>query len=322
LNDAERERAAAFEEYLAYVASTDIRVLRYRRTYLPNGLLTPKLARGFVNSPAARFFSRGLFERSSVPFVDHSAELVGQGGNRMQRRFTVRVEPPGISETVIIRRLRVLPFIGKSGRVEGVAVGERSVLGKLAELTNKLTKVYPWPSKAEIVGFVLTGAVPSVPPMRAWRSQKRPGGHFSYETITVEVAWWVRPETVQAAFREARRRMRGSGKNQPIREKALRLFRFVTERSDPIGRLKVGKPPKAGDIMPGELDGWTTDELIADMRYEEHPNGRELVEEWNDTAWVRENSKERRYDPEDHRLLLRDYHRARRALAYAPRRKS
>jgi hypothetical protein len=96
-------------------------------------------------------------------------------------------------------------------------------------------------------------------------------------------------------------------------EKNLKLFRFVTERSDPVGRLKDGKPPNLKGISNSQM--LTTEQLMVDLRYEKHPTGRELVREWNQTEWVIENPGWA-YKPENARILLRDYYRARQAVAY------
>ena len=139
---------------------------------------------------------------------------------------------------------------------------------------------------------------------RVWH-RPRWGEHFSFETITIEVASWVRPETVDAVFREARRLSRGNQKNRPIGEKNLKLFRFVTERSNPIGKLEDGLPTGVEDM--------------ADLRYEKRPQGRELVQRWNQTEWVQEARDDRGYDLEKARVLLRDYRRARRSVAHTSR---
>ena len=128
----------------------------------------------------------------------------------------------------------------------------------------------------------------------------------------MEAAPWVRPETVEAAFREERSKGTKS-KNREIGEKNLKLFRFVVERSDPIGRLKDGKPPNLRGISsPQQL---TTEELIEDLRYEKLPTGRELVEEWNQSEWVEQNPSWA-YSPEHSNNFLRDYRRTQTAVAY------
>jgi hypothetical protein len=55
--------------------------------------------------------------------------------------------------------------------------------------------------------------------------------------------------------------------------------------------------------------------------YDEPPKGRSPLDAWNKTEWVRNNS-EWFYDPDkrgESSRFWRDYHRARRALAYTKR---
>jgi len=119
----------------------------------------------------------------------------------------------------------------------------------------------PRPSKAEIARFVLTGAPASVPPVRTSHSQKvnpypstSPFGGFEYTTITVTAAPWVPLKDVEAAWRKERREVSGDHKYRRIKEKGMKVIRFV-----------------AG--------------------FEEPPKGRRLLEAWNTTEWVKKNPK-------------------------------
>jgi hypothetical protein len=138
---------------------------------------------------------------------------------------------------------------------------------------------------------------------------------FTNERITVEADPWVRPETVEAVFREARRRAEGR-KNRPVGEKNLKLFRFVLRRSNPIGKLKDGSLPNVIDIS--NSDEPMSEKLIENLEYQARPEGRKLVEEWNRSDYVKKNPSWA-YSPEDSRILLRDYRRTLRAVAYTAR---
>jgi hypothetical protein len=293
LNDLERERAAAFEEHVARMAANDFRVRRFRDKVLGGELLTPVQALALIHSPAAWAFSRRQFEQWGIPFTDHTAELIEteeyRADGRVGNSFTVRVEPPGIERTRS-RILRKLPFVDESGYAESITVGERSVLGELAELADKLDAAYPWESKADIVHFVLTGTVSAVPPVKMYYSRKeklgleRSSDSFRYGTITLEVAPWISAKTVEAAYRDAKRQVSRNRKYRRLEEKSLKMIRFV-----------------AG--------------------YDKPPKGRRLLEAWNDTEWVEKNPKWF-YDPDERGAssrFWRDYHRARRALVYEKR---
>jgi len=320
------ERALAFEEYLAKRAATDPKVYRFREKILGGRSLTPEQTRAFVTSPATAFFRRSMFEKQGIPFVKHTAELddykVEREGLRTRHRATVSVEPPGITETVQIsyidssglssifsgenskNRPKGLAYPDEEGYVRHVGAWKRSVLGELHELSNRLTRSYPWQG-VEATWFVLTGEVPAAPPLRT-KYRLHSGMHHTDATITLEVAPWVPEKLVCKAFRDMQRRVLGRN-NQPIRDKNLKLLRFVLERTEPIGLLKEGE----ADVS--DSDWIATDTLIAQLRYEKVPEGRQLVEEWDRQEWVRKNSSWA-YG-QNSRRFWRDYHRARRAIA-------
>jgi hypothetical protein len=298
LDDLERERAAAFEEHVARIAANDFHVRRYRERVLGGKLLNPEQARALFHSPAAQVFSSKQFSNWAIPLVDHTAELKGteetvKGNRVVGGRFTVYVEPPGM-ERAISRRLRELPFVNESGYAESISVGEDSVLGDLAELADKLHATYPWESKPDIVHFVLTGAVPAVPPVRMHYSRKRkpdselsPGG-FSHGTITLEIVPWISAKSVEAAFRDAKRQVSRNRKYRRLEEKSLKMIRFVAQYDE---------PPKGRRL----LEAWNAQELV-----------KKRIE--NDPTWY--------YDPDkrgESSRFWRDYHRARHALVYDKR---
>jgi hypothetical protein len=96
-----------------------------------------------------------------------------------------------------------------------------------------------------------------------------------------------RPELVgqyRAACRDAKRQVSGNRKYRGLKEKSLKMIRFI-----------------AG--------------------YDKPPNGRQLLEAWNATEWVEKDSTWY-YDPDKRgssSRFWRDYHRARRALVYEKR---
>jgi hypothetical protein len=297
LDDLERERAAAFEEHVARIAANDSRVRRFRDKVLGGELLTPEQALTLIHSPAAWGFSLLQFENWGIPLTNHTAELKEseeyRADGRVGNRFTVRVEPPGIERTKS-RILRKLPFVDESGYAENITVGEGSVLGDLAELADRLYATYPWEPKADIVHFVLTGAIPAIPPVRMYYSRKQkldlelsPGG-FSHGTITLEVAPWISAKTVEAAFRDAKRQVSRNRKYRRLEEKSLKMIRFVAQYDE---------PPKGRRL----LEAWNAQELV-----------KKRIE--NDPTWY--------YNPDkrgESSRFWRDYHRARHALVYDKR---
>ena len=307
----EEERAAAFEEYLAYAANFDWDLHRFRDMVLGNRLLTAEQARAFVQSPAARFFGDHSFEfgGGSIPLTSHHATLESyereREGQKVRHRATVSVDPPGITETAekwthepahkVIRRRRnddvgngkPLLFVNTEGRVQTSWVWERSVLEKLRRVSQKLAERYLWQG-AQATMFVLTGEIPARPSLRV--SYERRGADVgsravkvSQGMVTLEVAPWVSAKTVHRAFRAAQSRILDRD-NRPIKEKNLKLFRFVTERLEPTGLFEDGEPR----FPPGE-EGMTEDESIKHGAFEKKPTGRELVREWDALPWVQKN---------------------------------
>jgi hypothetical protein len=300
LDALEQERAVALEEHVARIAADDPLVRYYRDRVLDGELLTEEQAQRFVSSPASGFLSREMFDRLGVSVGDQSTEFTVEYDkpglhHETHPALTLHVKRSGseVRETmsVHLREPAVLFWTEDSEGFGGFVVDTRSVLGELAELVDKLARAYLWPSKAKIANFILTGSVPTVPPARILYSQKStpyapgsPFGGFDYATIDLRVTLSLPPEDVAAIYRKARRVISGDHKYRRIEEKGLKMIQFV-----------------AG--------------------FEEPPKGRSLLEAWNNTEWVKRNPKWS-YDegkPGASSRFWKDYHRARRALAYTKR---
>ena len=115
-------------------------------------------------------------------------------------------------------------------------------------------------------------------------------------------------KAVERAYRTAQKRILRHD-NRPIKEKNLKLFRFVTERLEPTGLFEDGEPR----FPPGE-EGMTEDESIKHGAFEKKPTGRELVREWDALPWVQKNQWT--YG-EDTGRFLRDYKHTKLRIAYS-----
>jgi hypothetical protein len=124
----------------------------------------------------------------------------------------------------------------------------------------------------------------------------------------LEAAPWVSAKTVARAYRSAQRRILHRD-NRPIKEKNLKLFRFVTERLEPTGLFEDGTP----QYPPGE-EWMIEEELIKHGAFEKKPTGHELVREWDAQPWVQDNQWT--YDGNT-RTLWRDYNQTRLRIAYS-----
>jgi hypothetical protein len=318
LGELELERKAALEEYLAMCAACDSEIYLFRKRVLGGETLSKREAWELIRSWAARILPIGLFEAWEIPFIGHTStlddytqELVTKGKRHLA---TITVQPPSITKKVQMttwagisetdkQRLVGLEYPNEEGKVRGVEIWSISLLGELRELGEKLSNRYRW-QPAQAVWFVLTGEIPAAVALQTTRSFVSSMYHRD-TLITVEAAPWVSSKTVERAFRKAQIKTLGSGGGRPPGEKNLKLFRFVTERIEPLGLLEEEKrPPKAPEYL-GEI------ELVANHWYMKAPEGKELVSEWNETypQWSYKS---------DTRRFWRDYNRIRKTVAVGP----
>ena len=310
----EIERAAAIEEYAAKIATTDPDVYTFREKILGGRLLPEEQARAFVTSPATRFLEYSQFEGLGILPLEHNAELRDYTRKRVMGkvRYSSIVSFQGLAVETPVRpvpdtkgHLPRLYYVGEDGYVKSVEASLGSVIYELREIGAQLSERYSW-QEAQATWFVLTGIIPAVQPVRTAYQAKR-SRHFNHGEIILTVAPWVPADVVRNVYRKAQRKVLG-GDNQPLREKNLKLMRFVTERIDPLGGLQDRRREKGWDWRDAE-------EEVPWLEYETMPSGKELVEEWDSQEWVQENPEERAYRG-DTRRFWRDYGRVRRAVAH------
>ncbi len=242
---------------------------------------------------------------------DYRRELSTLG---VRYEASVTVHPPGITQEVSLttytgtsdadkRRPVVIEFPDEEGGISEAGVWSVSLLGELRDLSDKLSQRYRW-EPAQAVWFVLTGEVPAVVVLRATRTFWSSMYHRD-TLITIEASPWVSSNTVEKAFRKAQIKTLGSKGGRPPSVKNLRLFRFVTERIEPLGLFKEGKR------RPGAPEHTRKIELIAGQWYRKDPKARDLVREWNETYphW--------RYEPGTGQFM-KDYKRMRKTVAHGP----
>jgi hypothetical protein len=216
------------------------------------------------------------------------------------------------------RRPLVLKFPDEESGVANHEVWSVSLLGELREVGEKLHKRYRW-HPAEAVWFVLTGETPAVPALTVTRYFPSSMYHHPDRDvlITIEASPWISSRSVARAFRKAQIKTLGSGAGSSPGEKNLKLLRFVIERTDPLGMLEAGsRLPKTPEDEPTEPEqtpeGEPTElELIINLRYVKVPEGKELVNEWNETH------PEWSYGG-DTKNFWRDFNRIRKSVAIGP----
>ena len=320
LGASELARQGALEEYFAMCAACDFDVYRFRKKVLEGHLLSKDQAWKLLKSPAAALVETRFFESWGIPIVGHTAEVKSYESDLLPwgRRHvaTLTIDPPGITREVSMsplpggshpekRRPLVLKFPDEESGVANHHVWSVSLLGELREVGEKLHKRYRW-HPAEAVWFVLTGETPTVPALTVTRYFPSTMYHHPDRDvlITIEASPWISSRSVARAFRKAQIKTLGGGAGSSPSEKNLKLLRFVIERMDPLGMLEAGsrlpKTPEKG--KPTEL------ELITNLQYVKVPEGKELVNEWNEmnAQWS--------YGG-DTRRFWRDFNRIREAMA-------
>ena len=292
LRASELARQGALEEYFAMCAACDFDVYRFRKKVLGGQLLSKDQAWDLLKSPAAALVETRFFESWSIPIVGHTAEVKSYESDLLPwgRRHvaTLTVDPPGITREVSMspwpggshpekRRPLVLKFPDEESGVANHEVWSVSLLGELREVGEKLHKRYRW-HLAEAVWFVLTGETPAVPALKVTRSFPSSMYHHPDRDvlITIEASPWISSSSVARAFRKAQIKTLGYGVGSSPGEKNLKLLRFVIERTDPLGMLE------AGSRLPKDPMHRPEDELITNLQYVKVPEGKELVNEWNE----------------------------------------
>jgi hypothetical protein len=245
-----------------------------------------------LKSPAAAFLETRYFELWGIPIVGHTAEVKSPDSEWFPwgRRYvaTLTIDPPGITREVSMsprpggshpekRRPLVLKFPDEESGVAIHEVWSVSLLGELKEVGEKLHKRYRWHT-AEAVWFVLTGETPAVPALTVTRYFPSSMNHHPDRDvlITIEASPWISSGSVARAFRKSQIETLGSSAGSSPGEKNLKLLRFVIEHTDPLGMLE------AGSRLPKTPDHRRELELITNLQYVKVPEGKKLVNEWNE----------------------------------------
>lgn len=223
-------------------------------------VLSPERARAFVRSPAARIRRWRPRDGSAPPpaRVDVEVEeagIVRDDRGRERQRVVLLVGPDQErEERGRPARLALAPPeiglpLGAGGRDERVGYWEGSVLGALHKLAQRLAGRYPW-REGEAAWFVVTGAVPRLPPIRA-RYELREGDAWQRAVLTLEVEPWVSATTVERHYRRLRRQVLP---DDPRRGQALAVWLLSREEGRAGGRPPAGPALLArwNELHPGD----------------------------------------------------------------------
>ena len=258
LTDHETQRSRVLSRHTSRQAEYCEGVRLFRTQYLGGKLLTYSEAVSFMRSPANAYLTAEEMQAHGIPFIGHSAEVVGRDCSlqTVPRRFlgehksrfhfevTLLVTPPGTTIRVQFRsgessfycglrsclldNLSFTPDRGNPGSVESVEVWSGSVLDELRLISEYLSERHYWYDQT-IPGFVLSGIRPLLAPIQF----RHDASTYFHDTVKIEVPIWVTGETVKQHFSLMQRTLL-KRRHRSISDRILELFQFVQERGEPL----------------------------------------------------------------------------------------
>ena len=253
-------RAEAFAAFAAREAARHPDVRAFRRDVLDDRLLTRQEVDDFVQSIVLSLASLEQCKAWGIPPGGHTERRTGGGYGEGSLEYhidppgtTIRLDVPGGFDLIDPPTL-AYPVERETGDAP-IWTYPGSVLDTLRVLCEELARSFGWEIPA-VVRFVLTGERPPCEPVRSSATVTMMGSHRRVG-ITLQLDAWLSDDEVTRAYREARDEL-GVPKNVPVKERTLRLFRFVTERTDDAGRR-----PSWRELC----DEWNRAEPDAQSRY-------------------------------------------------------
>ncbi len=226
-------RALLVSRLLAQEASQLPEVKRFRRQYLPDGLLALEQVGPWIKARAEAEGKASEWVAFPIP-EGHEVKW----GNPSQ------ISPPLLLDNVPIPAtlgVCMVEWINKDGWTEAIPVKAGGVLDRLRVLSEQLAREFHW-REAQATTFVLTGKTPLVPSLRVeyYRgSYSLPTILYQHARITLDVDPEVPPSQVAKFYAEARRKVRSGQRNKPLSEKVAALVEFVLEHGEGAWREKV-----------------------------------------------------------------------------------
>ncbi len=207
-------------------AANDPLVRRFREEYLSDGLLSWSEVDSWIKE----------YENREKDLPSDLATIVLPPGHVINEKG--QIEPPLSQEeceslTVRGDKAMLLEYsIPGKNHVQISLVGAGGVLDRLRHISHSLAARYGW-QEAQATVFVLTGAVPLVPPIKAWVNRKYVqwgGPPRSGARIHLDVDVTVGGEAVRAAYIEARRQVLDKRHMKPSTTRVATLVYFVESR--------------------------------------------------------------------------------------------
>lgn len=213
-SDSVARRAQALSELLADEASTDRRVLYFRRRFLGGTTTIHDVAERLFDSPAAAIGRAEWFEKGGVPLRDHESRVLKEqradcgwprpGCDWVRVDLAIRFGEAEMATFVVDSPSRRRIFAYRSGDHEEIArfVADESPLAHLRDLSEALAGEYRW-RVPEAAAFVLEGVAPKVPSIEVSTSFHVGPRDRQQAAITLTVSPAVPVSDVARAYRDA-----------------------------------------------------------------------------------------------------------------------
>jgi hypothetical protein len=197
----EEERARTFAEYLELRVAGDPGVLQWRRDcWGSTRPLSPEEAYALVQY------------KDSVPYTTDMARLLSAD--------SYEVKAKGYLEL----------FVNESGQTRRIPFFERSRLGRLNELIQKLrNELFPYWSVAEASWVILTGQVREAPACLVGKVESLSNERVTRKVVTLSVEPWIAAETVLRTYQYLQALTLGR-RPRAVSERNLAMVRFVMKQ--------------------------------------------------------------------------------------------
>ena len=248
-NLAERERARAFSEYLAFLADAHPMIRSFRNRFLQGRTLDSDEALRLLVSPASQILSFDEFTSLGIPLLGHHARfslidydpdtfdcivevIVGWPGGLHEATRRCRSENPTRAlkvgqEPEYWPNADTVTYTSGSGIGGSTHVWAGSVLDDLRRLAKDVVRKFQAWSEDQSAWFVLTGTAPVVSPLQVSNTVIK-STDYVQGVITLEVEPWVSAQSVLKAYRTVRRRILG-GQHRELSNRNVSVLTFVVQ---------------------------------------------------------------------------------------------
>jgi hypothetical protein len=255
-----RLRAWARDEALALRAARAKEVRAFRDRFLGGAPLRVPQARRLLASAAARVWPISEFEHRGIPVIGHKGSVVANResveDSFLKHELDLQVTwDDHVVETTESRSWSlgvhpqdpVLHFVDEHGEPFQDEVWPRSVLDRLREISDRLTRFYGFDA-AQAAWFVLTDTPPRRVPLDGNIAVRSFPTHTDGR-VTLTMDPWISADVVLRTYREVQRDLLGR-ENRQLALRNLAVFRSVVEDARVAERRNPGGlPPSRAQSM-------------------------------------------------------------------------